>query len=89
MEREGLVARSRSTADRRVVHIRLTEKGAEIAREIAVEPMEIFRTAMDSLSPGEMRELLRLLTKVARRVQTIVKRDVTDPPTGRGRGAKE
>ena len=28
MEREGLVVRARSTEDRRVVHIRLTEKGA-------------------------------------------------------------
>ena len=35
MEREGLVVRARSTEDRRVVHIRLTDKGAKIAREIA------------------------------------------------------
>ncbi|HLK35426.1 MAG TPA: MarR family transcriptional regulator [Polyangiaceae bacterium] len=76
MEREDLVVRARSTEDRRVVHIRLTDKGARIAREIAVEPMEIFRVALDSLSPGETRDLLKLLTKVARRVQTVVKRDV-------------
>jgi len=30
MEREGLVARLRSTEDRRVVYIRLTDKGAKI-----------------------------------------------------------
>jgi DNA-binding MarR family transcriptional regulator len=76
MEREGLVARARSTEDRRVVHIKLTERGAKIASQIAVEPMEIFRTALESLSPGEMRDLLKILTKIARRVQTIVKRDV-------------
>jgi DNA-binding MarR family transcriptional regulator len=76
MEREGLVARARSTEDRRVVNIRLTEKGARIAREIAVEPMEVFRSALESLSAGEMRDLLRILTKIAQRVQGIVKRDV-------------
>jgi DNA-binding MarR family transcriptional regulator len=76
MEREGLVVRSRSTEDRRVVHIQLTEKGARIAREIAVEPMEVFRSALESLSAGEMRDLLKILTKIAQRVQGIVKRDV-------------
>jgi DNA-binding MarR family transcriptional regulator len=76
MEREGLVVRSRSTEDRRVVNIRLTEKGAAIAREIAVEPMEVFRSALESLSAGEMQELLRILTKIAVRVRAIVKRDV-------------
>src|SRR5882672_5876399 len=34
MEREGLVTRERSKEDRRVVHIRLTTKGAELARDI-------------------------------------------------------
>jgi DNA-binding MarR family transcriptional regulator len=75
MEREGLVARSRSKEDRRVVHIQLTEKGARIGREIAVEPMEILRDALDGLSPAESRDLLRILTKIARRVQSIVKHE--------------
>jgi MarR family transcriptional regulator, organic hydroperoxide resistance regulator len=75
MEREGLVVRARSTEDRRVVHIRLTEKGARIARDIAVEPMEVFRGALESLSASEVRDLLKILTKIALRVQGIVKRD--------------
>jgi DNA-binding MarR family transcriptional regulator len=75
MEREGLVARARSTEDRRVVKIKLTEKGAKIARAIAVEPMEIFRGALDSLTPSEARDALRILTKIAQRVQTIVRRE--------------
>jgi DNA-binding MarR family transcriptional regulator len=76
MEREGLVLRARSTEDRRVVRISLTDKGAKIARDIDVEPMEIFRAALESLSPNEMRDLFKILTKIARRVQSIVKRDV-------------
>ncbi|MGD0528271.1 MAG: MarR family transcriptional regulator [Polyangiaceae bacterium] len=79
MEREALVTRTRSTEDRRVVKIRLTDKGSKIARAIAVEPMEIFRGALDSLSAGETRELLKILTKIAKRVQSIVKREVGLP----------
>ena len=76
MEREGLVVRARSTEDKRVVRIRLTEKGARIAREIPIEPMEIFRSALGGLTSSETRDLLRILTKLARRVQTIVRRGV-------------
>ncbi|WP_437969696.1 MarR family transcriptional regulator [Sorangium sp. So ce260] len=68
MEREGLVRRERSKADRRVVHIRLSEKGARLAREIQVEPMEIFRGALLSLSSTDLRDLLRILTKLQRQV---------------------
>ncbi|AUX40887.1 MarR family transcriptional regulator [Sorangium cellulosum] len=68
MEREGLVRRERSKSDRRVVHIRLSDKGARLAREIQVEPMEIFRGALLSLSPTDLRDLLRILTKLQKQV---------------------
>ncbi len=64
MERESLVKRERSPQDRRVTFIRLTEKGQKVARQIKVEPMEVFRGAMGSLTREEMRDLLRLLRKV-------------------------
>jgi DNA-binding MarR family transcriptional regulator len=76
MEREGLVARERSKEDRRVVYIRLTPKGRDLAREIPVEPMEIFKGALESLSAQEVRDLMRILTKVARRVRQKVRRDI-------------
>ncbi|WP_437601625.1 MarR family winged helix-turn-helix transcriptional regulator [Sorangium sp. So ce590] len=75
MEREGLVRRERSSADRRVVHIRLSEKGARLAREIQVEPMEIFRSALLSLSSTDLRDLLRILTKLQRQVVARVAQD--------------
>lgn len=76
MEREGLVTRERSKEDRRVVYIKLTAKGQKLAQEIPVEPMEIFRSALLSLSGQEMRDLMRIMTKIARRVKQIVRRDV-------------
>ena len=72
MEREGLVRRERSTSDRRVVYIRLTDKGARLARQIQVEPMEMFRDALESLTPGDVRDLLRILTKVQKKVRSRV-----------------
>jgi DNA-binding MarR family transcriptional regulator len=76
MEREGLAQRVRSTEDRRVVRIRLTEKGAKLAQEIPVEPMVILRNALASLTVSESKELLRIFTKVAKRIRAIVRRDV-------------
>lgn len=81
MEREGLVLRERSKEDRRVVHIRLTSKGEEIAQAIPVEPIEIFRSALISLSREDMRDLLRILTKLSRKVKTIVRRSVSPEST--------
>src|SRR6185436_11634061 len=68
MEREGLVSRERSKSDRRVVFIRLTDKGSKLAREIRVEPLEIFRSALVSLSSADLRDLLRILMKLQKRV---------------------
>ncbi len=84
MEREGLVVRERSKEDRRVVHIKLTPKGKALADDIPVEPMEIFKGALESLSVQEMRDLMRIMTKVAKRVKQIVRRDVGETDSGNG-----
>ena len=75
MEREGLVRRERSTVDRRVVHIRLSDKGQKLAREIQVEPMEIFRDALASLTQADLRDLLRIMNKLQKYVRSKVPAD--------------
>lgn len=72
MEREGLVTRMRSKDDRRVVHIRLSPKGRELAGRIPLEPMEMLRESLESLGPTDARDLLRILTKVAKKVKQLV-----------------
>ena len=72
MEREGLVRRERSTTDRRVVHIRLSDKGQKLARQIQVEPMEIFRDALASLTQADLRDLLRIMNKLQKYVRSKV-----------------
>jgi MarR family transcriptional regulator, organic hydroperoxide resistance regulator len=73
MEREELVKRVRSKEDRRVVHIKLTEKGRELAKSVPIQPMEFFQAAIASLDPEELTTVLRILTKLAGRVDELVK----------------
>jgi DNA-binding MarR family transcriptional regulator len=88
MEREGLVRRERSTTDRRVVFIRLNDKGHKLARSIQVEPMEIFRTALMSLTSGDVRDLLRILTKLAKKVRARVAAQGGEEDAGTEEGDK-
>jgi DNA-binding MarR family transcriptional regulator len=75
MEREGLVRRERSTTDRRVVHIRLSDKGARLAKEIEVEPMELFGGALQSLGKQDLVDLLRILNKVQKHVRSRLEKN--------------
>jgi DNA-binding MarR family transcriptional regulator len=84
MERESLVVRERSKEDRRVVYIRLTPKGRRLAEEIPIEPWEIFRNALETLNASEVRDLVRILGKVARKVEQTVRRETAEG----GNGAK-
>jgi MarR family transcriptional regulator, organic hydroperoxide resistance regulator len=72
MEREGLVKRERSEADRRIVLIRLTPKGRRLADAIEVEPLEIFRRALGSLPRRDIVELMRILGAVEKRVRELL-----------------
>ncbi len=84
MERENLVTRERSKEDRRVVYIRLTAKGRRLAEEIPVEPMEIFRGALESLTASEVRDLVKILGKVAKRVRQTVRRETAEGDSDKG-----
>lgn len=73
MEREGWVQRERSTKDRRIVLIKLTEQGKKLAGEIEVEPMEIFRDGLASLPADDLGELFRILGVLQAHVRKAVK----------------
>jgi DNA-binding MarR family transcriptional regulator len=74
MERDGLVVRERSSTDRRVVIIRATEKGRDIAVGVPLGAMEIFSSALRSLKEGDRRELRRILSELAEGVRAEVSR---------------
>jgi MarR family transcriptional regulator, organic hydroperoxide resistance regulator len=81
MERDDLVVRERSEADRRVVRIRLTKRGADLARDIPVAPMEAFQGAIADLSATDMQDLLRILTKLAGSVRARLESSNQIPTT--------
>jgi hypothetical protein len=54
------------------VHIRLSDKGLRLAQKIEVEPMEIFKSALLSLSQGDIKDLLRIMNKLQRHVRAKV-----------------
>jgi DNA-binding MarR family transcriptional regulator len=70
MEREGLVSRERSASDRRVVFIRLSDKGRRLAQKIEVEPMQLFTQALADLSAADLKDFVRILGKLQKRVRT-------------------
>jgi DNA-binding MarR family transcriptional regulator len=69
--REGLVERVPCSADRRVVHVSLTEEGR--ARVLAKRARGEARRAeiFASLSPGEQREAARLLERLAAAIEGL------------------
>ena len=86
MERESLVRRRRSEEDRRVVHIELTEKGRALAKQIPIEPVQIFRKVLAELSPRDTADLKRIMTRLAKRVREIVEESTrSGDPRSNGR----
>ncbi|HEY8346180.1 MAG TPA: MarR family transcriptional regulator [Symbiobacteriaceae bacterium] len=79
LERDGWLVRERSTEDRRVVNIRLTEKGAkvwEIKRELSKELGEIAKI----WSPDEQKILLRSLEKLYAELKNENNRPAAEAP---------
>jgi DNA-binding MarR family transcriptional regulator len=63
LETKGLLERSRSVDDRRVVNLVLTKKGKEIAAEILNIAPEVVNARLKKFTKAEFEELCRLLNK--------------------------
>jgi len=72
MERDGLVRRERSEDDRRIVLIRLTRKGRKLAESIEVEPLALFRQALEALPEKDLKELFRILMQFQGQVRAAL-----------------
>ncbi len=64
LEDRGLVERRPASHDRRVKHLLVTDRGAEV-RERLTERMDSAPEELDRLTKSEQRQLLALLRKVA------------------------
>ena len=63
LEQKGLLERSRSLEDRRVVNLTLTEKGGEISAQIPEIAPGVLNARLKHFNREEFKELGRLLSK--------------------------
>jgi DNA-binding MarR family transcriptional regulator len=63
LEAKGLLKRSRSVDDRRVVNLTLTEKGGEVAAQIPEIAPHVLNERLKKFTEAEFEELRRLLRK--------------------------
>jgi DNA-binding MarR family transcriptional regulator len=63
LEGMGLLARERSTEDRRVVFVAITPKGLDLLGKLDAPEAALHKRLIGHLSPIELRELSRLLEK--------------------------
>jgi MarR family transcriptional regulator, 2-MHQ and catechol-resistance regulon repressor len=64
LERKGLVERERSTSDRRVIFVRITDKALALLARIDAPLGQMHHDVIANLSQVEMMELIRLLEKI-------------------------
>jgi len=63
LETAGMLTRSRSVDDRRVVNLELTETGREVALRITEIAPDVLNARLEHFTPEEFDELRRLLRK--------------------------
>ena len=52
-----------------------SEKGRKLAGEIPIEPIGIYESALETLTLQELRDAVKIASKVTARVRAVVKRD--------------
>ncbi len=65
LESEGLIERISDETDRRVIRVRLTERGEEVFKQVGEARMNSFRELAEFLGEEQSHQLADLLTQVA------------------------
>lgn len=68
LEKSGYVIRERSTEDRRVVRVSLTNKGKKILKKLDVPIHDAEQASLGHMTRKDLKELSRLMTKARKNV---------------------
>ena len=71
LEKRGLLTRNRSTTDRRVVYLALTEEGRAVTAAMAPRLIDFWNTVLEGFSHAESAMLIELLTRLLSRMEKI------------------
>jgi DNA-binding MarR family transcriptional regulator len=71
MERDGMAERIRDNTDRRVVKVKLTQKGRKVRGAFLRKRRAEFQTIFSQLSSGEIRQFVSYLEKAANVLKKI------------------
>jgi DNA-binding MarR family transcriptional regulator len=69
LEKRGLVERTRSKTDRRVVHLSLTAEGKAVTKALAPRTMNFWNEMLDGFSGAEAAMLIELLSRLLARME--------------------
>lgn len=83
LEKRGLVARTRSTADRRVVHLKLLPAGKAMAKALMPRIVDFWNGVLADFSTADAASLLKLLIRLDQRL------DAQPPPAEKPKPRKK
>jgi DNA-binding MarR family transcriptional regulator len=69
LEERGLLKRTRSSADRRVVNLALTQEGRAVAKSLTPLVMDYWNDVLGEFSHAEVATLISLLTRLGDRIE--------------------
>jgi len=74
LERRGLVRRTRSRRDRRIIHLALTREGRRIAKAMMARVVESWNETLDGFRPKDVDMLIMLMTRLIARLESEAER---------------
>jgi DNA-binding MarR family transcriptional regulator len=69
LEKRGFVARTRSTTDRRVVHLTMTAEGKAATKALTPSTMNFWNEMLEEFSPAESEMMIELLTRLLAKME--------------------
>ena len=71
LEKRGVVKRTRVAGDRRTYYLRLTRKGADVAKKLDRKPLEAFKKLLSEVTDSEYSHISRCMDNMIDRMSRV------------------